>query len=60
MIHIRQKVSSFNPHEVYSVVITDDWEYPLELHPSIIEHPEIFEIADCDIPNHAEFMIYDN
>ena len=46
MIHIRQKVSSFNPHEVYSVVITDDWEYPLELHPSIIEHPEIFEIAD--------------
>ena len=59
MLHIRQKASSFNPGEVYAVVITDGWEYPLELHPSIIEQPEIFEIADCEIPPNAEYSIYE-
>lgn len=60
MIHIRQKNSSIISGQVYSVVVTKDWNKPLEEHPSIIEHPETFEIADCEIPNHAEFMIYDN
>lgn len=60
MIHIRQKNSSTIQGQVYSVVVTTDWDKPLEEHPSIVEHSELFEIVDCDIPNHAEFMIYDN
>jgi hypothetical protein len=60
MIHIRQIKSSTIPGEVYSVVVTKDWNKPLEEHPSIVEHPELFEIADCDIPNHSEYMIYES
>ena len=58
MKHIRQKDSSFNSNEAYSVVITTDWNNPLEEHPSIVEHPEVFEIADCNIPNNAQYLNY--
>jgi hypothetical protein len=45
---------------VYSVVITSDWNAPIEDHPSIVEHPELFELVDEDIPEHAEYMHYIN
>lgn len=60
MEHIRKKDSSFDPSICYSVVITSDWNKPLSEHPSIVNEPDIFEIADCDIPAHAEHMIYTN
>jgi hypothetical protein len=58
MIHIRYKDSSFQPNETYTVVVTDDWHQPLEIHPSLIQHPEWYEIADCEIPAHAQYLIY--
>jgi len=65
MKHIRQKTSSREPKKVYSVVKTDDWVLPLEEHPSIIQHPELFELVDEDLPSldnddygRLEYMIY--
>ena len=58
MIHIRQKNSSFNENEAYTVVITDDWEDTLDTHPSIVDMPFFFEIVDCEIPSYAQYLIY--
>ena len=53
MIHIRSKELS-----IYTVVKTEDWTDLLEKHPSIVEHPEEFEIVDCEIPEHHNYLIY--
>jgi hypothetical protein len=59
MIHIRQKFDLSARQEIaYTVVVTDGWEQPLEEHPSIVEHPELFEIADNEIPENAQYLIY--
>jgi hypothetical protein len=58
MKHIRKKDSSFDTGIAYTVVITTDWNQPLEEHPTIVNEPDVFEIADCDIPPHAQHMIY--
>jgi hypothetical protein len=60
MIHIRQKNSVINKGEdiIYTIVKTDNWTLPLSEHPSIVEHPEIFEIADCDIPSNFQYLNY--
>lgn len=59
MAHIRQKIDLTNRQEVaYTVVVTNDWELPLDQHPSIVEHPELFEISDSDIPENAQYLIY--
>lgn len=59
MIHIRQKLDLAGKQDVaYTIVLTDDWTLPLEQHPSIIEHPEIFEIVDAEIPDSAQFLKY--
>lgn len=59
MIHIRQKLDLSAKQEVaYTIVITDGWTEPLEQHPSILEHPEIFEIVDAEIPENAQFLNY--
>lgn len=50
MIHIRLKASSREPKKVYSVVKTDDWTLPLEQHPSLVEHPELYELVDEELP----------
>jgi len=63
MIHIRQKLDLTNKIGeliAYNVVYTNDWTLPLEQHPSIVEHPENFEIVDEDIPAHAQTLIYNN
>lgn len=59
MIHIRQKDSSLNPNEAYTLVITNDWTGTLETHPSMVDRPDFFEIVDCDIPEHTQFLIYE-
>lgn len=59
MLHIRQKLDLTTKQEIaYTIVKTDDWTLPLEQHPSIVEHPEIFEIIDAEIPESAQFLIY--
>lgn len=58
MIHIRQKNSSMEDIKAYTVVITDNWHFDLEAHPSMVEHPELFEIIDGDIPEDAQYLKY--
>jgi hypothetical protein len=61
MIHIRQKLDFTNKVGelfAYSVVYTADWVLPLEQHPSIVNNPELFEIVDEEIPQHAQTLIY--
>jgi hypothetical protein len=53
MIHIRQKTEG-----VYTIVNTSDWNQPLEEHPSVVEHPELFEVVDADIPETHQFLNY--
>lgn len=56
MKHIRQ-INSVGTN-TYTVVLTDKWDKPLEEHPAVIEHPETFEIADCEIPEHIQYVDY--
>lgn len=61
MIHIRQKLDVTNKTGdliAYTVVFTKNWTLPLNQHPSIVENPEIFEIVDEEIPEHAQTLIY--
>lgn len=44
----------------YTVVITEGWELPLEQHPSVVEHPELFEISENEIPEQHQYLIYEN
>ena len=56
MKHIRQIDSIvLTP---YTIVVTDDWNKSLEEHPSVIEHPELFEIANCEIPELRQYLNY--
>ena len=60
MEHIRQKIDLTNKESeiAYTVVITTGWTLPLSQHPSIVEHPELFEITEDEIPNNAQFLKY--
>lgn len=60
MEHIRQKNSVTNNKSdvAYTVVITTNWDKPLSEHPSIVEHPEIFEISTDEIPEDAQYLNY--
>jgi hypothetical protein len=50
MRHIKQNTAG-----VYTMVIADE---PLENHLSIIEHPELFEIVDNELPEYYQTLIY--
>jgi hypothetical protein len=56
MKHIRQ-INSVNT-DSYTIVNTDNWDKPLEDHPSITEHPELFEIVDSEIPEQHQYLTY--
>lgn len=60
MAHIRYKLNLDEQNEqvAYTVVVTDGWTKPLEEHPSIVEHPEFFEISDAPIPKNAQYLNY--
>ena len=60
MKHIRQKIDIENKVDeiAYTVVVTTDWTLPLEEHPSIVEHPELFEISEDVIPDNAQYLNY--
>jgi len=51
MRHIRQINT-----ETYTVDIANE---PLEEHLSLIEHPNLFELVDCEIPNNAQYLNYE-
>jgi hypothetical protein len=59
MEHIRQKLDlTSNKLEIaYTVVITDGYT-DLTTHPSIIEHPDLFEIVDVELPTEYQFLNY--
>jgi hypothetical protein len=60
MEHIRQKIDVTNKdiEIAYTVVDTTGWTLPLNQHPSIVEHPELFEISSDVIPDNAQFLKY--
>jgi hypothetical protein len=56
MIHIRQKDLT-----TYTIVFTEGWDKLLEEHPAIVEHPEVFEVVDCDIPTeNLQYLNYNS
>lgn len=59
MKHIRQ-INSVGT-ESYTVVVTigygGEGEPTLEEHPSVVNMPDVFEIADCDLPDYYQFAI---
>jgi len=59
-MHIRQKnnVTNKGIEIAYTVVVTTDWKLPLDQHPSIVEHPELFEISEDVIPEDAQYLNY--
>jgi len=58
MKHIRQ-INSVGT-DSYTVVITDDWDAPLNEHPCIIDHPDLFEISEDEIPTIHQYLKYHN
>jgi hypothetical protein len=59
MAHIRRKIEgtpSPTNRLAYIVVITDNWELPLEQHPRIIENGDLYEISNDAIP--TDLTIY--
>ena len=56
MEHIRQ--TSTVGTDCYTVVVTTDWVLPLNEHPSIVEHPELFEISTDEIPTNPQYLNY--
>jgi hypothetical protein len=55
MRHIRQ-INSVGT-DSYTIVIAHE---PLEKNPSIVLHPEWFEISEDDIPENHQFLNYEN
>ena len=54
MRHIRQ-INSVGT-ESYTVVVANE---PLEQHPSIVNHPDLFEISEDEIPERHQYLIYE-
>jgi len=54
MRHIRQ-INTVG-QEYYGVVIAEE---PLEQHPSILEHSELFEISEDEIPEKHQYLNYE-
>jgi hypothetical protein len=53
MAHIRRKVNdtpSPTNRLAYIIVITDNWQLPLEQHPHILNNSDIYEISNDSIP----------
>jgi hypothetical protein len=58
MKHIRQ-INSINTN-TYTVIDTTDWMGTIEDHPSVVEHPELFEISEDEIPTEHQYLIYES
>ena len=58
-MHIRQ-INTAKEKTSYTVVDTNNWEGKLSDHPSVIEHPELFEVVDELIPKDAQYLTYES
>jgi len=58
MKYIRFINSSRLEDHAYTIVRTDNWTLPLSEHPSIVEHPDLFEIVDEDVPEYTDYLVY--
>ena len=56
MKHIAQ--SNTIGTDSYTIVVTDDWNGNIEDHPSIVEHPELFQIVDSELPENYQLLNY--
>lgn len=56
MKHIRQ-INSVGTN-TYTVVLTEGWTLPLEEHPSVVEHPETFEVSNDELPEYIQYVNY--
>ena len=56
MRHIRQ-INTVDT-DSYAIVISTGFETNLEKHPSIFEHPEVFEISDNEITKEITYLNY--
>jgi len=60
MKHIRQ-INSVNT-EAYTVFLAigygGEGEPPLENHPVLTEHPDVFELVDCELPDYYQLTTY--
>lgn len=54
MRHIRQ-INSVGT-DSYTVVIAEE---PLEQHPSVVNHPTLFEISENEIPEDHQYLTYE-
>lgn len=54
MRHIRQ-INSVGT-DSYTVVIAEE---PLENNPSIVQHPDLFEISEDEIPEYVQYLNYE-
>jgi hypothetical protein len=54
MRHIRQ-INTVGT-DSYTVVIANE---PLEQHLSIVNHPELFEISEDEIPEYVQYLNYE-
>lgn len=57
MKHIRQ-INSVET-ELYVIIISTGFETNLENHPSILEHPEVFEISNDEITKNITYLNYE-
>lgn len=57
MKHIRQ-INSIGT-DSYVIVISRGFETNLENHPCILEHPEVFEISNDEIPKNITYLNYE-
>lgn len=59
MLHIRQKSTATGKslYSNYTVIKTDNFKAKdLHKHPAVVEHPQIFEVVNEDIPDHAQYI----
>lgn len=56
MEHIRQ-INTVGT-DSYTVVVTTDWIQPLNEHPSVVDHPELFEISNDPLPSYIQYLNY--
>jgi len=59
MAHIRQKTS---PESIYTIVNSEGYggegQPPLDQHPAVVNHPNIFEVVDNELPEIYQVLNY--
>ena len=56
MKHIAQ--SNTIGTDSYTIVDTSEWQGEVQDHPSVIDHPELFEVIDSELPENYQLLNY--